>query len=133
MCIRSDELVGLVERTRLGALLPEQMRLAAVGEAIRRTNATALQQNPGSRFLRNIVRAHLHFFTDEAAALLQATELLCLEWSVIDAFPRVQSGRRFVIVFDGLLKAVRYYADLTWVLELMRQSRPDATLTLDGS
>lgn len=133
MCIPSSELAELVGRTLPGAAPTEREHVATVIERIRRGNISAQLAVPRSRFLRNLADQHRHYFNDDVASLIAETDLFGVDLPIVNAIPFRRAGRRNVIVFNGLLQAVRYYADLVNLLNLMLQHRPDEVINLDGS
>jgi len=115
-----------------GAAPLERRNLETIVDTVRQNNITAETGSAQSRFLRNLTDQHLHFFTEEAAALLKEADFFGVDLPYVNAIPRTRKGRHQVIVFTGLLKTVQFYGELIQLLNLMLLQRPNATLNVDG-
>jgi hypothetical protein len=131
--IGSAELAGMVRQAKACSLPSEADRLEIMVDRIERTGITARLDSPQSLWLREIVETHRAYILPEVAGLLSDVDLYGVDLEIIDANPRQSGGRRQIIVFSGLIRIVRYYAQLTRVLYELPINRPGRMFRYDGA
>jgi hypothetical protein len=131
MSIESHELAQLLRQTLPGALSDERRNLEIIIDTIERDGITACSDSEHSIFLQNAIEQHRPILIPKRADYFSEAEIYGVDVPVVNAVPLVDEGRRQIVVFDGILQIIRFYADLMWVLNLLMSKRSDRTFVLD--
>lgn len=127
-----DEVAALVRRDvgRIGGGALGATR-AAVAE-VTAADAGTDTSSEGSQLLRSIATTLSSLLEETAATRLQEVPLLAAVGAFPNAFARETPEGTMIVVFDGLVDHLRFFADLVTILGQLQQHCPDAVLAVDG-
>lgn len=132
MLINQSDLSEILRSSISGATLNERHRIDTIISTVASDEITARLDSDSSVNLRGIVDAHKNILSEEASDLLSEIDIFGVNLDLCNAFARIDSGHKQIIVFDGLLYLIRFYADLVTILPLLNYYYPDETIEING-
>lgn len=131
MLIKTAELIQLLEGTKTRAATREAEHIHIAIDTLEHTGLIGSTTSDSSKRIRRIVNANIGLITPDAQKRLKGVDVFGINIPVCDAFPRIKDSHHQLIIFDGLLYLIRFYADLQNLLALMNTYRSDAQITID--
>lgn len=122
----NDELISILSDTARGATVREAELQRAVINRIRKSDVQIRPDSEPSLKIKALIDDHAGILSGEVVETLAATEIYCVDEPLCNAFADGRRGRKIIVIFDGLLQAIKFYADLIKILDLINSSELDA-------
>lgn len=122
MKIANNELAALLSSQLTGASERERNLLQRVIDEIRDSKIDVSTESESSLKLKAIIDSHSEILSGEILETISAAELYCVDAPLCHAFARPDFERNQIIIFDGLLEAIKFYANLIKLIDLFNLS-----------
>ena len=132
MQISSRELITMLRGTLPGAAPVGRSQIETYIALIDREGVTARVDSESSQFLWRTADDFRQVWEPEITDRISTVDIYGADIPLINAFARLEGGRRQVVVFDGIRQVVLFYAHLITVLNLLQTRRPHRRLVVDG-
>ena len=97
-------------------------------DTLTHTGLVADSNSESSERIRRIQSSQLQILTETARRQLSKVVIFGIDIPVCDAFPNVSNHVQKIILFDGLLYLIRFYADLQTIIALLIEQASHLTI-----